>query len=277
MIQQLLDAIRLQKAANATIVPDGYRLVSDEVYDPHGPATHKGVVVAETLSSFIHYIAKFNTSEKAMVFCSGRRMELRCIFDWHDWDDSGWADHQLIYPLATTQRWEDWLRINERPMTQQQFAEFIEEHLDDICDPAAADVLTIATRLQGLRNVNFVSAINTANGDVDLKYEEKTDASAGNAKVPSRIKIRVPIIEGAEQETTFEVTALFRYRISEQGRLSFEIKLLHVEGIRLSAFQSLKHQFEDQLKICIPSERPPVIYGAMDDGPRKIVKQHSTN
>ncbi|MFT4175964.1 MAG: DUF2303 family protein [Luteolibacter sp.] len=214
---------------------------------------HAGEVRAESLASFCEYVAKYKCAE-AIVFASEDANRLEAVFDWHSVEDicGGFGRHRAWMNLQFSPNWLAWHAFNGRELSQQKFAEFIEEHLEDVSAPSAAELLEVVTTLSGKKNVDFKNAVRLANGDVGIQWEETTTAKAGesgNLQVPSEIELTVPIYRGCEESTTFKIRALFRYRIND-GRLSFEIRMLGIEKIRDLAFSAV---FED-LKKLLPAD-----------------------
>jgi uncharacterized protein YfdQ (DUF2303 family) len=274
MIQYLIDALRLPKHANAITLPSGTKLIPRILIDDY-PNTRNGVVVAESLDSLVDYTALYQ-QVGTRIFASLQKMNIVTVLDWHDEADceaGAWGDHSATFGLSYTRAWREWTNISGRQLSQLAFAEFIEEHLDHITAPKAADVLTVATSLSGMRKVAFTNAVRLANGDTCLQYEETTDAkAAGDVKVPSQLTLRIPVFQGAEDETTFEVTGLFRYRLND-GKLSFELKLLHIEDIAELAFANLLKELRQKLIVACGDTAPIVFSASMGKAPRAILTE----
>jgi len=267
MIQELINAIRLPKVSGCTHLPPSTKLVPD-MFD-----YETGMVECESIASLIDYTKNRETTGTA-VFASFKDMAITAVLDWHGTDLVGEGNHQARYSLSLTSELHAWLGINGKLMSQSQFAEFIEEHLDDIHSPAPADVLTVANSLSGKRNVAFKSINNLANGDRSLVWEETTDAkSAGDIRVPSEIVLRIPVFRGAEEATMFEIRALFRYRIND-GKLSFEVKLLQVDRIRETAFDHLVEVITEGLNAAFEGKAPAIYRAAIKETPSTIIKKY---
>lgn len=271
MIQDLIDAIRVNCTQEAIARPHGVELVSAEMFAAE-PSSALGTVRCDSLESIVSYVAT-QESSNAMFFADRPGGKITAVLDWHAMEIPLWGDHQAVMPLAFTRAWTDWAGISGRAMDQRKFAEFIEEHLDCIHKPAASEILTIATFLEGKRNVVFKSVAVLSNGDRQLQWEETTEAKGvGDAKVPSEIILRIPVYRGAEDETTVEIRALFRYRIAE-GKLSFEVKLMNVEDVADQAFLEVV----SGLRELALSEGTivPIILGAVTATPRETLAKKS--
>lgn len=265
MLQELIDAIRVQTHNENTIAaPQGVTLVPSELFKLE-PRSARGSVRCDSLESLVAYVNS-QDNQSAMVFADRSGAKITAVLDWHDPECALWGDHSASMPLQFTQDWIDWSGISGRPINQRAFAEFVEEHLDCIHKPAAAEILTIATFLEGKRNVVFKNVAVLSNGDRQLQWEETTEAKGvGDVKVPAEITLRIPVYRGAEDETCVEIRALFRYRIAD-GKLTFEVKLMNADKVADGAFGRVVDGLRELLKAAtIPA---PVILGAVTTTPR---------
>lgn len=273
--QSVIDALRIRPFEGTAVIPAGMKLVPTELNGT--PSLQRGVLKIESLPSLVSYVGLFNEPGSTFIFASLSQMVIVGVVDWHFTDPNepdviipGWADHRADYPLAHSKEFLDWKAISGKPMGQQAFAEFIEEHLENIVSPSAADVLTVALTIQGKRNIDFNNVVSLANGDKSIQWAEKTDAkAAGDIRVPSEITIRVPVFQGSEAATTFDIRCLFRYRIND-GKLSFEIKLMNIERIAELAFAQVVATLEKAFPMS--STNPRIIMGSVSCGPRAMVK-----
>jgi uncharacterized protein YfdQ (DUF2303 family) len=259
MIQEILNALRTltpQKISgtNAVVIDGGQRVHSLFEQDDALKA-QAGWVKAESLASFAKY-ANDHALEESAVFASLEQNRLEAIIDWNNPQGAvgGMARHRCQLELKFTPNWLAWFSLNGKQIAQVAFAEFIEEHLDDVIDPAAATLLEVVTTLSGKRNVNFKNVVRLGNGDTGIQWEETTQAKAGETgelAIPSEITLELPIYRGCEVETTFRIRTLFRYRIHD-GRLAFEIKMLGIEQIRDDAFKAVLEELGKVLAEGIP-------------------------
>lgn len=237
-----LDALRVQKIDGALIVPSGFTAIHAERFQDE-PSARRGKLGARSLASFVDYVNHYGNADESIVLGDIEDRGFLAILDWHNYDDpdlAGWGDHRVSLSLERTPALVDWMAINGRLVSQANFAEFIEEHLEHIASPSAADVLTVATTLSGKRNIEYTSGVRLDNGDTQITWNEKTEAkTAGDLRVPSEIKLRLPVFRGCEEETTFDFRALFRYRINE-GQLRYEVKILGLEQVIDLAFSEIK-------------------------------------
>jgi uncharacterized protein YfdQ (DUF2303 family) len=146
-----------------------------------------------------------------------------------------WAGHRAALVMELSAEWLDWTASAGQLRPQEDAAVFVEDHLRDFLEPDAATMLELVQSLQGRTNVAWESTHLVASGQRSFGWREQVEAQAGakgQLTVPTKVKIAVPVFEGAAPST---VTALFKYRI-RSGGLSLGFKLLDVDEAERAAF-----------------------------------------
>lgn len=232
----------------AWLTPDGVvsqvDLTSDKYHD--NPKRKIAKVYVEDIESFLTYWAKHNDAGSDL-FVNVNSHYLTAVLDAHTTDGARWAEHKIVLELKTTDRWNAWANHDRKPLRQVVFAEFIEDHLDDIREPAAASMLEIAQTFQAATKVKFSSSITLGNGTRRLNWEETTDSRAGESgklDVPAAFKIGIAPFDFAEQ---YEITARFRYRI-DSGQLYITYLLDDPTAVIRDAVLDIVKQVEDKTK-----------------------------
>lgn len=238
----------------AMAVPKHFNVVDVEKHLPF-PKAKRGHIEARSLKSLIDYAADHCVPRHSVVFACSESLQIIATLDWHQMGEDAeagsavidpaprWGKHTVSYQLKETREIRAWRDISGRALTQPQFAEFIEEHTDDIVTPAPLDLLSQINKLSGKRSTTFELGRRLDNGDVSIEWKEDTHTNNGN--FPTGFVIQIPVFKGAEAATSYEVKALLRYRINE-GKLSFEVKLLHLEKIRDLAFDRLSETLQQE-------------------------------
>jgi len=186
--------------------------------------------------SFVAYINEFGVlpikedvsivqqakTKSTQIFATKLSRTILAILDYHCHDTPAYCEHIAKYILPFSPEWKTWTAIDGKEIPQAGFAEFIEENALDIYEPASADILEIAKSLNVKSTVDFSSAVNIDNGTTQLKWTEAQEGKGrGNIDVPRKIKLGIPVFEGAGR---IEIYAFLRTRIKE-GKLSFIVKL----------------------------------------------------
>lgn len=206
--------------------------------------------------SFIQYV---NAMRQVGTIIFGSANEqggyFHAIIDYHvpgEGQDAGWGDHQARLTLKTTPEWQRWLANDRKPMTQEQFAEFIEENLTDITQPDAASILDMAQFLQGKKTVNFKSGKRLKTGALTMEYTEQITTGGGtttdSTDIPDGFVLGiVPFVGGAG----VDLKARLRFRIGDGGKITFSYVLdrpyKHIE----EAFEHTREEITGKTAITV--------------------------
>lgn len=220
--------------AQAVYIPrgpggDGAIVTVDMEKHMREPARKRGAVIVFDAAS-MNLILDANQGQQIVVYVDRMYPSPAIIAIMNDHGaQPGWRDHRVNLAFRTTPQWQKWLSIDGKMMPQTEFAEFIEENLPDITEPAGAAMLEVAQYFSATRDVSFKSAVRLKDGQIQFQNEERIEAKvgAGNVEVPDTIGLGLAPYFGV---APFRVEAKFRYRIRD-GKLSLGIKLQRVEDI----------------------------------------------
>ncbi len=248
----------------ATILPPGYTLTLHPELRERPRRTAR-TYSAHTVDSFIDYVNRY-ADEDTTVFIDLARERATAIIDYDAPTapaDNGarWGAHRAAYDFPRTNEADDWLRLNGRAMTQQEFALFIEQHLPEIVEPDGATMLEIALSLQAKTSVEFAKAARLDNGQVQFQYRETIDGSAGpqgNIQIPSEFKLGLQLFKGG---AAYELAAKLRYRIKE-GQLVMWYDLIRPQRAIEDAITTVAEQIRSRLAI------GHLVFGEVADGGR---------
>lgn len=153
---------------------------------------------------------------------------------------AGWGDFRVEIAFRPTPQWTKWKAIDGTMMPQTQFAEFIEDNLEDVVDPVAGQMLEIATYLQATRTVNFKSGLRLSSGLIQFINEQSEDAKVGSGKidVPETITLALAPVFGLPP---YRIPTRFRYRLSQDGKLTLGIKMQRVDDLIATIVQEMVH------------------------------------
>lgn len=189
------------------------------------PQRKTGHTLVDDVDSFVTYYRKHSDADTETYVNLDRR-NITAVLNAHSQEAPRWGDHRVTLQLRLTKAWAAWTAYDGKWMSQREFAEHIEERLEDIQDPPAAEMLELAQSFQAKTTVKFASGTRLNSGDMTLNWEETTDATAGSKgqiKIPSRFKIAVmclelPVPEG-QDPVFYVIEARFRYKIERGGGL----------------------------------------------------------
>lgn len=148
---------------------------------------------------------------------------------------AGWRANLATLKLSTSREWGEWAAIDGKMLSQGEFAEFIEDHLSTIGEPAGGVLLDICQTLEAKTNVAFKSQTILANGQRQFVYEETVEAKAGqkgSLSIPTDLTLVLRPFQGSDPQT---VAARFRFSLSE-GRLRLGVKLSEPDRVLEDAF-----------------------------------------
>lgn len=168
---------------------------------------------------------------------------------------AGWGDFRVNIEFRPTPQWVKWKANDGKLLPQVDFAEFIEENLEDIADPAGATMLEISQQLQLVRSVNFRSKVTLQSGAFAFTHDQDDKASvgAGSIDVPQTFTLGVAPIFGL---ASYSVPARFRYRI-EDGRLKLGYKLQRIETMMAQIVEDVIAKIERGANISVMDGLPP--------------------
>ena len=205
------------------------------------PRRKTGSVTITQHDSFTEYLAKHSLTETE-VWADINKDSITAVINAHsaapDPDDegtAGWGDHRATLQLVTTQDWRDWTANSGKLVGQQEFAEFVEQHLPNFLRPSAADMLELAQTIKGHTKVSFESSKRVKSGETAIEWREDTTAAAGKKgtlEIPDTIDLGMQVYEGG---VPYKLTARFRYRIGG-GTLLLGYVLERAGDVKRDAF-----------------------------------------
>ncbi|MGH3585789.1 MAG: DUF2303 family protein [Pseudonocardia sp.] len=226
--------------------PDGVHKVDLTGPDFTGtPPRKTGITTVRDSDSFLAYFDK-HSDVHSEVYADAERLTVTAVLDAHEPDAPRWSSHMLKLALRETEAWRQWLNLDGKLISQEQFAEFLEDHLPELLEPAAADMLEIAQSFQATTKVDFQSGTRLATGQRQFEYVETTTAKAGQKgqlTIPETFVIGLVPFEGSEG---YRLTARLRYRIIDT-QLRIGYKLDRPGDIRDTAFRDVVTAIGEQI------------------------------
>lgn len=217
------------------------------------PVRKRGIVQVFDAASF-NLILEANEGGNATIYIDrdANAPAIVAVLNGHGEHGTGWGDFRAEIVFRFTPQWLKWKAIDGKMMPQVQFAEFVEDNMNDIASPSGAEMLEIAQYLSATRSVDFKSAIRLSSGQIQFQNIESVDAkvSAGQTAIPETITLGIAPVFGLPP---FRVDARFRYRIVD-GKLQLGIKLQRVEDIMAAVVN-------DMVNGTVASDNRPAVVG----------------
>jgi uncharacterized protein YfdQ (DUF2303 family) len=220
-------------------------LTGDDYRDT--PARKAGTTTVRDAASFLTYWDKHH-DDASEVYADSDRLTITAVLDAHTADGARWAGHRLHLALRETTAWKQWLQYDGTLLSQDAFAEFLEDHLPELLEPDSATMLEIAQSFQAAQKVDFQSATRLSSGQRQFQYVETTQAKAGQKgqlTVPEAFVIGLVPFDGSDG---YRLTARLRHRIGQDG-LRLGYKLERPDEIRRTAFADVVAAIGEQIEV----------------------------
>ena len=228
----------------------GYHETNSETGLPK-PLRKRGSVVVFDAASFNMVLADNADAGDIAIYIDRNptRPAVVAVLNGHGKTGAGWGDFRASIQFRKTPQWEKWTAIDGKMLGQAAFAEFIEDNLEDIADPAGATMLEIATYLEATRTTNFKSGIRLSSGQIQFQNLENLDAKvgAGQIAIPETITLGLAPVQGCP---VYRVPARFRYRLTD-GKLTLGVKLQRVEDLMASVLDDVVAKIERGANISV--------------------------
>jgi uncharacterized protein YfdQ (DUF2303 family) len=244
--------------------------------EPHlrHPVRRKGTAKLGDLASFTAHANRFK-SEHSAIFADRSAPSLTSVLDYHEKTDKGapaFGEHRGVYSFPVSDEWKAWSTANKSAMTQQGFAEFIENRLLDVADPAEvvgegakafADKLgcsfaTSAKLLELSRGLSIkvgLAVKNTQNlgsGEAQISFIETHENEQGQPlRVPGAFVIAIPVFKSG---AIYQLPVRLRYR-SKEGTISWFFELYRTD-------LTFDHAFKEACDTAAKDTGLPVFVGS---------------
>ena len=200
---------------------------------------------------FIAYVARHKL-DNSMVWCDFNpqtfRLKFTAVIDEHAMGAPGWRRHTAELDPLMSAEWSVWKGQDKKPLPQVPFAEFIQEHGDNINSsdasvkdgfPTALQMLKMATEFVHNEERVLKSTARLQSGGTRLTYI--ADADAGTTEdmaIFERFQLGIPVFHGG---AAWGMGARLKYRVS-QGKVNFHYELIRADRVHESAAKDLIQQ-----------------------------------
>lgn len=218
------------------------------------PERRKGMAHALTLSSFCDLVNRHKDASTA-VFADimSSAPLLTAVVDYHETDHSPrFGQHRIGYAFPLSPEWQKWIAADGKTMGQLAFAEFLEDHIQELVAPTDdereqyEDIMQvkfgtpnkIAELGRGL-SITVNSVVANANtlqtGEGMIQFEEThSDKDGKPLKVPGLFMIGIPLFFGGG---VVRIPVRLRYR-KEGAKINWLFKLYRPEIFIYEALQA---------------------------------------
>lgn len=202
-----------------------------EIFEGHrflpNPIRPHGVINAHDVPSFLKLWKTYATEHSRLYVDRSNAVSFVAVLnEAPDAKTAAWRDWRLTLRLQCSPQYIAWSRQAKTYMDQEAFANFLEEHLADIVEPAAADMLQMVQTISANARVSVDSVIGE-DGKIVFRTsnEQAVKAGRGNASLPRQFSIGIPIFRGREG---FKIKMALRWRLGE-GKVSLAYSPLNLD------------------------------------------------
>jgi uncharacterized protein YfdQ (DUF2303 family) len=224
------------------------------------PRRRKGTATFTELASFIAHVNRFK-DEDSVVFADTDGVKLTCVLDYHQKGAQSprWGEHRGVYACPLSKPWDLWTKNDNREFTQDDFAEFIENHMDDLASPVGngddkdlpspSEVLTMARKLVIHSKGEFSRSLDPVTGNSSLTC--KNENTSESTRIPRAFLLQLQVFEAGAY---YKVEA--RMRMKMAGRPVFSYSLYRPEEIKRDAFNEVRGMVEHKTEIPLLAGSP---------------------
>lgn len=211
------------------------------------PPRHMGAVRLYTLEELVNHI-QHRPESKASVFVG--QQHVRAVYNYGTTTEGpGWGDDVAEFPLVKTPDWQNWTGGNNRVMEQEQFLDFLEDNMQNVVVPDGVTLLELVANFRMQTKVTYQSCYRTSDGQQQLEYQEDNGKSE-DMRLPTELLLHLPVIQGAESMTTYEMKARLRLRVDkETHRLTFKYILVRPDIPERNAIADIAKWLREQESI----------------------------
>lgn len=242
-----------QQAASLQIaVPKSFDLkeVDFEKLLPN-PRRTKATAEFSDPQSFIDYVA-LHAQTGTTVWCNFNpqtfALGFTAVIDEHAKGTPGWRQHRATFSPDMSAEWKAWKGKNGSSFAQLAFAEWIEEHADDIATkegfPTSLQMLSMATEFQANEERALKSTVKLQSGGVRLTYIADPDTgTTEQMDMFQKFAIGIPVFHGG---AAWSITARLKYALNS-GKVSFRYELVRPDTVHEHAAKELIQQIRSAM------------------------------
>lgn len=197
-------------------------------------------------ASFLAYV-KRHATQASVVWCNFNpqtfALDFTAVIDEHTKDSAGWRSHQARLEPDFAAEWKAWKGHDRKPMPQVAFAEWIQEHEEDIASadgmPTSLQMHQMATEFALNEERVLKSTVRLQSGGVRLTYIADPDAGTTESmQMFEKFALGIPVFHGGNG---WRMTARLKYR-QNQGAVSFFYELVRADRVHEAAAKELIEQ-----------------------------------
>ncbi len=189
---------------------------------------------------FVEHVRRFSNANVSIIYAQPAASLLTVVYNEHTEEEPGWRDHRASYACPRDPAWVRWCGIDEKPLKQLPFADFIEAHLEDLIAgegfPPPVDILKLARDLNVISKGTYRRSFNPTYGTGIL--ECKTETDTGSTVIPRAFLLGIPVFEGGAR---YQVEARIRFAVNENSP-TFTVTMHRRAELERDAFSDVRQR-----------------------------------
>jgi len=214
------------------MLPAGFKSEQIDLskYREH-PVRKSGTHLLTDADSFVAFIRDQGSVGNCRIYaeCDYVRNKIcfTAVLNDHYEDVPDWRDYRAVYAPIASVEWGTWTAKNGKPMSQAEFATFLDDNSKDIASaagsPTGAQMLEMALNFEAKQEAIYRSAIRLQSGTVSFEYTDKEDdATLKRMDLFSRFTLGLaPFFNG----DGYQLQARLRYKLAS-GKITFWYELV---------------------------------------------------
>lgn len=170
---------------------------------PHRAEIHVSLHTAADLHAYVLAQTERTASEALdehhpVIFADRKTQSIVAYLDYHHKETYRWLNHTAKVQYEKSHQFKRWEEMNNKRLTQENFALFLDEVINDFHTPTGAEVMSFAENLEFTSSQTFKSATRLATGETTLVF---TDAREGDksTKIIDEFIIGIPIWQDGQK------------------------------------------------------------------------------
>lgn len=201
--------------------------------------------------SFLAYVLR-HRGDGTVAWCDFNpqtfALSFTAVLDDHAPGAPGWRSHKAVFAPDMSAEWKAWKGSNSKPFPQVAFAEWIQEHDEDIAAangmPSSLQMLEMATNFVMNEERSLKSTVRLQSGGTRLTFIADPDqGTVESMQLFERFALGIPVFHGG---AAWGLTARLKYR-NNGGKLSFYYELVRADRIHDGAAKELIAKVRDGL------------------------------
>jgi uncharacterized protein YfdQ (DUF2303 family) len=247
------------------LIPEGYNF--QQIDADLSPDRKTGTVKVYDVQSFIEYVLRHKSSD-TVIYGKADPAQFIAVLNDHgatsqtdhfssdgacedDQNAARWRDFRANYTPALSKEWVTWHERNRKDFPgNREFAEWLEDNLVDIIDPANNAMMEMALKFAVSTNAAFSNPVDLSTGSTRFSYT--LEAKTGDLEVPKSFVLELPVFQGIDARR-YRLEARFRYKVANSGvTMRYELVRPH---------KVLEQAFKDEVESIRELTAVPVLFG----------------